>query len=469
MLASHLSWQALAAAAVAVCAARLLLALPALLRRRARRNRVAPAVVLVVSAGPGVQSPRALAHVNAISAHTQHIAVLVAHEPQPSGTPTVALPAPPPPPSERTLLALIRRLLAAVRLLITALECARAIHPRIVCIVLNVPPALPTLPITWLWTALRAPDAALIVDWHNTSHSILRTTRAPRRVVALAAMMERCVARLADAHWCVSAAMRTYLREWGVQAHIVRDTPPATFVGKRSEVPKEAHDLLCRVAEAKGDEGRHCFRQGETAMTCTRGAQWRAKPARLLVSSTSWTPDEDFSVLFAALRAVDARLRAGEDADSDGVETEVRLLVVITGRGPMREKFEARVKRAELRAVAVWCVWLAREDYPRLLALADVGVSLHASSSGLDLPMKVVDMLGCGLPVAALRYNCIRELVRDGQNGVLFSDAQELVAVLCVLLFDKGGERRVAAMRRAASRMYPAADRWLESWKREAL
>eukprot|EP00171_Calliarthron_tuberculosum_P000044 IDg44t1 len=260
---------------------------------------------------------------------------------------------------------------------------------------------------------------------------ILRTTRAPRRVVALAAMMERCVARLADAHWCVSAAMRTYLREWGVQAHIVRDTPPATFVGKRSEVPKEAHDLLCRVAEAKGDEGRHCFRQGETAMTCTRGAQWRAKPARLLVSSTSWTPDEDFSVLFAALRAVDARLRAGEDADSDGVETEVRLLVVITGRGPMREKFEARVKRAELRAVAVWCVWLAREDYPRLLALADVGVSLHASSSGLDLPMKVVDMLGCGLPVAALRYNCIRELVRDGQNGVLFSDAQELVAVLC--------------------------------------
>lgn len=38
---------------------------------------------------------------------------------------------------------------------------------------------------------------------------------------------------------------------------------------------------------------------------------------------------------------------------------------------------------------------------------------------------QVVDMFGCGLPVCAVSYNCIGELVKEGQNGEPMVSAQD--------------------------------------------
>jgi len=168
-------------------------------------------------------------------------------------------------------------------------------------------------------------------------------------------------------------------------------------------------------------------------------------------------------VLLSALASYD-RAACGSSAASRALP---RLLVVVTGAGPLRARYEAAASAMALRRVAVRTAWLAAADYPRLLASADLGVSLHASSSGVDLPMKVVDMFGAHLPVAALQFPAIGELVADGVNGVLFRDADGLAAHLRALLTGFGGDDddgtpALADLRRGAKDW--AAVGWDDQW-----
>ena len=61
------------------------------------------------------------------------------------------------------------------------------------------------------------------------------------------------------------------------------------------------------------------------------------------------------------------------------------------GKGPEKQHYlnEINKMKSDWKYIQIETIWLEAEDYPKLLASADLGICLHYSSSGLDLPMKV--------------------------------------------------------------------------------
>jgi beta-1,4-mannosyltransferase len=92
------------------------------------------------------------------------------------------------------------------------------------------------------------------------------------------------------------------------------------------------------------------------------------RPA-VLVSSTSWTEDEDFSILLDALSIYEKRARAA----SGGLP---HVLMFVTGKGPLLEPYMRKVrglqdgedgKEDTWQWVRIVSTWLEPSDYPLLL------------------------------------------------------------------------------------------------------
>lgn len=321
--------------------------------------------------------------------------------------------------------------------------------PRPDVILLQIPPAIPTMLVCSIAATIRG--ARLVYDWHNFAHTIMAISGLGEHhpLVRVARGYEKAFACSSHGAMCVTKAMRDQLqREWGAEAEVFYDTAPDIY---RPASPEEAHKLFIKLApvlrlpmhardsvskmqEELEESNALLATETNTTLITVISAEdsfihWRFDAGRpvILVSSTSWTPDEDFGILLGALVQYDALARN---------RTHLPLLLVfVTGKGPQKQQYEERMRSLDLRKVSIRTVWLEPEDYPVLLGSADLGISLHASSSGVDLPMKVVDMFGSGLPVCALEYPCIAdEMVKHGENGLLFRDARDLADQLFTLL-----------------------------------
>lgn len=305
------------------------------------------------------------------------------------------------------------------------------------------PPAFPTLAVAWF--SLKRPGVRFVVDWHNLGYTLLQLRLGQwHPAVRFARWFERRDARRVDANLCVSRGLAAFLESrFGVkQARVLYDRPASAF-----------------TAIDRADRER--FRQ---ALFARLGI--RASTVGFIVCPTSWTEDEDFDVVIEAVMRLEERIRGWEAGNSARRFPE--LVILVTGDGARRAEFERRFAGLPARRIQLRARFLEPEDYPRVVGSADLGLCLHRSSSGLDIPMKIADLFGAGVPVCALDYGaCLAERVRHGDNGLLFSNGRQLADVLFDLFETFPADQKALERLRTGARKL-ARPTWEEGWTREA-
>ena len=245
----------------------------------------------------------------------------------------------------------------------------------------------------------------------------------------------------ATSHFTVTNAMSRVLRtEFGIRSPIfpLHDRPFSHF---QPLDDAERAGFLSRLPE-----------------TASFTSEIQMGKVKVIVSSTSWTPDEDFSILLESL------LGYSQLATSSHPHLP-EILAIITGKGPQKAEFVATLNElrhaGRLKMVHVRTAWLSAHDYASLLGAADLGVSLHLSSSGVDLPMKVVDMLGAGLPVVGWdQFESWPELITEGANGLGFRSSQGLLDLLIELF----GNKSELLTRLKGGALREGRRRWDDEW-----
>jgi beta-1,4-mannosyltransferase len=310
-------------------------------------------------------------------------------------------------------------------------------------VVVQNPPAFPTLGVTWL--VLRRRGVRFVIDWHNVGYTLLqRRIGRWHPAVRVARWLERRDAVRVDANLCVSRGLAAFLESrFGVKnARVLYDRPAAVFA------PMDPAE-------------RERFRQGFFGRLGVRTGT-----AGFIICPSSWTEDEDFDVVIEAVTRLEEKIR-GWEASTPGRRFP-HLIILVTGDGRRRVEFERRFAGLPSRRIQLRARWLEPEEYPKVVGSADLGLCLHRSSSGLDIPIKIADLFGAGVPVCALDYGaCLAERVRHSDNGLLFSTARQLADVVFDLFESYPHDQTLLERLRSGARK-SARPTWEEGWAREA-
>ncbi len=286
----------------------------------------------------------------------------------------------------RGIVGLWRKAVLFRRSLQTALE---RLEPQPDVLFVMTPPAVPVLDVVRRWWRSR-PSVRVVVDWHNLGHT-------------------RLAKRWGSWNPLVHHYRNSEFAPWpeGVR-HLAVSTALASHVSAQTGCPsvQVLHDA---------NPAWRCFPNRDRCELLRRwgqGLEGLDPDALWLVHPHSWSDDECPEWILDALK---------------DLRSSRMVQVIITGDGPLRRDFERRARSSGVGGDRLLLPFLPPEAYVALMANADWGLCPHTSSSGLDLPMKLADMRGAGLPALVYRYGSVlHEVFSEPDDGRFFDSAGAL-------------------------------------------
>ncbi len=138
---------------------------------------------------------------------------------------------------------------------------------------------------------------------------------------------------------------------------------------------------------------------------------------------------------------------------------EARFLIV--GDGPRREALEEMIQAKGLTETVLMLGH--RDDVPEILKSLDVFVQPSYANEGV--PQSIVQAMAMEVPVVASDLLPFRELIRDGENGLMVPvrDPRALAGKIMLLLEDKGLGRALGHRARALVLKRFSIERMLDS------
>jgi glycosyltransferase involved in cell wall biosynthesis len=130
------------------------------------------------------------------------------------------------------------------------------------------------------------------------------------------------------------------------------------------------------------------------------------------------------------------------DVALEAVKRNPDVTLLLAGEGPYRERLERYSRSLDLDGRAHFLGPLPRRTVFELLRAADASL---LSSSWENFPHMVVESLAVGTPVVATDPGGVKEILRDGWNGLLvrMGDADALAAAIRRYLDDPALQQRL--------------------------